>query len=114
MEASRELRKKEKLERELKEAKAQVEQKSIELKNLQQNVEKSKADFVRLENQNKDQRVTLDRTLKDLDVINARFVKLQHDFDTQVINNDALANENALKSQDLKVNRQQNFKKIYW
>lgn len=103
MEASRELRKKEKLERELKEARAQVEQKSIELKNLQQNVEKAKADFGKLEAQNKEQKVTLERTLKDLDVLNARFTKLQHDFTTQVVNNDALANENTLKSQDLKV-----------
>lgn len=103
MEASRELRKKDKLERELKEAKAQVEQKSIELKNVQQNVEKSKADVLKLENQNKEQKVTLERALKDLDVVNARFLKLQHDFASQVVNNDALANENALKSQDLRV-----------
>lgn len=102
MEASRELRKKDKLERELKEAKAQVEQKSIELKNLQQNVEKAKADFAKLENQNKEQKITLDRTIKDLDVVNARFTKLQHDLLTQLANNDALASENALKSQDLK------------
>lgn len=103
MEASRELRKKDKLERELKEAKAQVEQKSIELKNLQQNVDKAKIDFAKLENQNKEQKVTLDRTLKDLDVLNARFTKLQHDLLTQLANNDALASENALKAQDLKV-----------
>lgn len=103
MEASRELRKKDKLERELKEAKAQVEQKSIELKNLQQNVEKAKADFLKLESQNKDQKVTLERTLKDLDVLNARFTKLQHDLLTQLTNNSVLANENVLKTQDLKV-----------
>lgn len=105
MEASRELRKKEKLERELKEAKAQVEQKSIELKNLQQNVEKSKADFAKLETQNKEQKVAFDRTLKDLDVMNARFHKLQSDLVAQLANNDALASENTLKTQELKVSR---------
>lgn len=102
MEAQRELRRKDKLERELKEAKTQVEQKTIELKNYQQSYEKTKADIVKLETQQKEQKVLLERTLKDSDVLNARFTKLQHDFEAQVLNNDALANENALKVHELK------------
>ena len=102
MEAQRELRRKDRLERELKEAKSQIEQKNIELKNLQQNHEKAKADVIKLETQYKEQKITLERTLKDSDVLNARFTKLQHDFETQVLNNDTLANENALKVHELK------------
>ena len=102
MEAQRELRRKDRLERELKDAKSLIEQKAIELKNLQQNHEKAKADIIKLENQYKEQKITLERTLKDSDVLNARFTKLQHDFETQVLNNDTLANENALKVHELK------------
>lgn len=102
MEAQRELRRKDRLERELKDAKSLIEQKAIELKNLQQNHEKAKADIIKLENQYKDQKITLERTLKDSDVLNARFTKLQHDFETQVLNNDTLANDNALKVHELK------------
>lgn len=102
MEAQRELRKKEKIERELKDAKAQVEQKSIELKNIQQNLEKAKSDTIKLETQQKEQKIILERTLKDSDVLNARFTKLQHDFEAQVLNNDSLASYNALKTHELK------------
>ena len=102
MEAQRELRRKDRLERELKDAKSLIEQKAIELKNLQQNHEKAKADIIKLENQYKEQKITLERTLKDSDVLNARFTKLQHDFETQVLNNDTLANDNALKVHELK------------
>ena len=51
MEAQREARKRDRLERELKDSKSQVEQKSIELKNLQQNYDKSKAEIAKLETQ---------------------------------------------------------------
>ncbi|RNA26307.1 Cilia- and flagella-associated 58 [Brachionus plicatilis] len=102
MEAQRELRKRDKIERDLKEARSTLEQKQNDLKNLQQTVEKSKADILKLETQQKEQKAFLDRTLKDSDVLNARFVKLQHDFEAQVLNNEALANENALKVHELK------------
>lgn len=105
MEAQKEARRKERLEKELKDAKNLVEQKAIELKNIQQNFEKSKLEAVKIEGQFKEQKVILERTLKDSDVLNARFTKLQHDFETQVMNNDALANENALKVHELKVRR---------
>lgn len=105
MEASRELRKKDKLERELNEAKAQVEQKSIELKNLQQNLEKAKGELQKYELQIKDQKTLLDKTIKENDVLNNRCSKLQKDFESQVMNINSLANENALKSQDLRVTK---------
>ncbi len=103
MEAQREARRKDRIERDLKEAKALVEQKNVELKNVQSNFEKTKADVVKLEIQQKEQKVVLERTLKDSDVLNTRFTKLQHEFEAQVNNNDALANENALKIHELKV-----------
>lgn len=97
MEAQRESRRKDRIERDLKDAKALAEQKTVELKNVQTSFEKTKADVTKLEIQQKEQKVILERTLKDSDVMNTRFTKLQHEFETQVMNNDALANENALK-----------------
>lgn len=103
MEAQREARKRDRLERELKESKAQVEQKAIEFKNLQQNFEKAKQEAVKFETQLKEQKMQHEKTLKDADVLNARFQKLQHDYENQLVNNDALANENAQKVHELKV-----------
>jgi chromosome segregation ATPase len=103
VENQRELRRKDKLEKELKDAKAQVEQKSIELKNLQQNYDKAKMDSEKLETQHKELKVTLERTLKDSDVLNNRLSKLKHDFDGQISTIETLANENALKVHELKV-----------
>jgi len=69
---------------------------------VQSNLEKTKAEVQKLEIQQKEQKVILERTLKDSDVLNTRFTKLQHEFETQVMNNDALANENARKVHELK------------
>ncbi len=102
MEAQRESRRKDRIERDLKEAKNQVDQKLGELKNVQSNLEKTKGEVQKLEIQQKEQKVILERTLKDSDVLNTRFTKLQHEFETQVMNNDALANENARKVHELK------------
>lgn len=102
MEAQRESRRKDRIERDLKEAKTLVDQKTTELKTVQSNLEKTKADVHKLEIQQKEQKVILERTLKDSDVLNTRFTKLQHEFEAQVMNNDALANENALKVHELK------------
>ena len=65
-------------------------------------MDKTKKDVHNLEAAQKEQKVILERTLKDSDVLNTRFTKLQHEFESQVMNNDALANENALKVHELK------------
>ena len=103
MEAVRELRRKDRLERELKEARTEVDQKILELKALQQSLDKAKTEITKLESQQKEQKIILERTLKDSDVLNARFTKLNSDFATQLMNNDALANENAHRVHELKV-----------
>ena len=53
MEAQRESRRKDRIERDLKDAKTLVDQKSAELKNVQLNFEKAKADVTKLEIQQK-------------------------------------------------------------
>jgi hypothetical protein len=103
MEAQRESRKRDRLERELKDTKGQVEQKANELKNLQQSFDKARQDLGKIELQLKEQKALFDRALKDTDVTNARFQKLQHDYEQQLIHNDTLANENAQKVHELKV-----------
>ena len=110
MEAVRELRRKDRLERELKEAKAEVDQKILELKAVQSSLDKAKLDITKLEAQHKEQKIAMERTLKDSDVLNARFIKVSNDYATQLMNNDALANENALRVHELKVTL---FKKFF-
>ena len=112
MEAQRELRRRDRLERDLKEAKALVEQKSIELKNLQQNFEKAKNDIGKYESQMKDQKGVLERTQKDLDIVNQRFQKINQDYESLINQNNGLANENALKCHELKVSHFLNCKSV--
>jgi hypothetical protein len=113
MEAQRELRRKDRLERDLKEAKIQLEQKIAELKTIQQNFEKIKIDLSKTEAQQKEQKILLEKTLKDADVLNTRFTKLQNDFESQVLSNNSLANDNALKVHELKVKMFSNCKNIF-
>lgn len=58
-EAQRESRKKDKMERELKQAKADLDAKTGEIKNLQGRVENYKSDISKLEQQMKEQKVGL-------------------------------------------------------
>lgn len=58
-EAQREIRKKEKLERECKQTKAEVEAKNVELKAKNSQLQRSQEDAMRMEHQLKEQRVSL-------------------------------------------------------
>ena len=57
-EAQREMRKKEKLEREFKQVKAEAESKTSELKTKQAHLQKAQEEGIRLEQQLKEQRVS--------------------------------------------------------
>jgi len=107
MEAQREARKRDNLERELRESKTIVENKALELKNLQQKCEQSKQELNKIETQLKEQKSLHERALKDADVLNTRFQKMQHDYESQLLNNDALANDNAQKVHELKLREEE-------
>ncbi|XP_030841697.1 cilia- and flagella-associated protein 58 [Strongylocentrotus purpuratus] len=101
-EAQREQRRKEKVDRELKQSKMELEQKTNEIKGMQTQSGRYKDDISRLETQLKEQKILYERTQKDTDILNARFTKLQQDYETQLLNCDGLAQENQHRVNELK------------
>ncbi|XP_074640823.1 cilia- and flagella-associated protein 58-like [Tubulanus polymorphus] len=101
-EAQRESRKKEKTERELKQSRAELDAKTNEIKNMTHQIERYKADVSKLEQQLKEQRIMYERSVKEYDILNARFQKLQQDFEAQLIGADQLAGENQQRVAELK------------
>ncbi|XP_041369085.1 cilia- and flagella-associated protein 58-like [Gigantopelta aegis] len=101
-EAQREMRKKDKLERELKQTKADLDAKASDIKAMQTQIERYKQDILKLEQQVKEQRVFNERSIKDSEVMHARFTKLTQEYDQQLMSADALATENQAKVQELK------------
>jgi len=102
-EAQREQRKKEKLERELKQVSAENESKSAELKAKQSQVQRGQEEISRLEQQLKEHRVLNERAVRDTELLNNRLLKLQQDYDTQLSAAEQLAQENNQKAIELKV-----------
>ncbi|XP_071792879.1 cilia- and flagella-associated protein 58-like [Asterias amurensis] len=101
-EAQRETRRKEKLDRELKQSRVELEQKAGDIKTMQLQTGRYKDDIGRLETQLKEQKILYERTLKDTDVLNQRFSKLQQDYEQQLISCDGLAQENQTRVVELK------------
>ncbi|CAH1259244.1 CFAP58 [Branchiostoma lanceolatum] len=101
-EAQREQRKKEKMERELKNSRQELETKQKDMQTKEQQLQRNKEDLTRFEQQLKEQRIQNERLVKESDVLNQRFTKLQNDYENQLISADQLAQENQTKVQELK------------
>lgn len=101
-EAQREARRKDKMERELKQSKADLDTRQSEIKNLQSSVERYKADVTKLEQQLKEQRILNERNIKEADVLNSRFQKLQQDLQDQLAVSEQIAQENTNRALELK------------
>ncbi|XP_069140522.1 cilia- and flagella-associated protein 58-like [Argopecten irradians] len=101
-EAQRESRKKDKTERELKQAKADLDSKSSEIKTMQTQIGRYKEDIGKLEQQLKEQRILNERAIKDCDILNTRFQKLQGEYEGQLITTDQLTAENQNRVSELK------------
>lgn len=101
-EAQREMRKKEKMEREFKESKSEAETKSLELKSKQIQLQRAQEETLRIEQQLKEQRILNERAVKDTELLNNRLIKLQQDFDTQLSAAEQLAQENNAKTIELR------------
>ncbi|WAR21360.1 CFA58-like protein [Mya arenaria] len=83
-EAQRESRKRDKMEREMKQTKADLDGKQSEIKTMQT-------------------QILNERAIKDADILNTRFQKLQSDFENQLISTDTLAQENQARVAELKL-----------
>ncbi|CAH1783677.1 unnamed protein product [Owenia fusiformis] len=101
-ESQREGRKKDKMDRELKQARAELDGKMAEIKTMSSQIERYKTDTAKLEQSLKEQRIFNERTIKDADILNARFQKLQQDFEMQLVSADSLSNDNQNKVLELK------------
>lgn len=101
-EISRETRKKEKVEREIDEKRKELENKGTEIRNLEGQLQRGKDDYLQIEQQLKEQRVTHEKAIRDMEMLNIRLTKLQMDYQNQIDATDALAGENHAKQMELK------------
>ncbi|NXU47573.1 CFA58 protein, partial [Turnix velox] len=78
-EASREARRREKMENELKSLQAEMDTKQTEIKNLQQQIQKNKEEQLKMEQQLKEQKILNERANKELEQFQSRCSKLEQD-----------------------------------
>ncbi|KAF6019521.1 ccdc147 [Bugula neritina] len=65
-------------------------------------IDRYKADVNKLEQQLKEQRITNERNIKESDILNSRFQKLQQDLQEQMVLSDSIHQENQQKALELK------------
>ncbi|KFO32350.1 Coiled-coil domain-containing protein 147 [Fukomys damarensis] len=106
-EASRESRKKEKLEKELKQIQTDMDTRQMEIKALQQYVQKSKEELQRLEQQLKEQKILNERAAKELEQFQMRNSKLQQENEQHSLVCEQLSQENQQKALELKAKEEE-------
>ncbi|KAM4852432.1 cilia- and flagella-associated protein 58 [Thomomys bottae] len=106
-EASRETRKKEKLEKELKQLQVDMDTRQTEIRALQQYVQKSKEELQRLEQQLKEQKILNERAAKELEQFQMRNAKLQQENEQHSLTCEQLAQENQQKALELKAKEEE-------
>jgi len=106
-EAQREGRKRDKLDRELKTARLDLESKNIEIKNKQGTLGKLQEECSRLEANLKEQKIANERAVKDNDLLNGRILKTQQENEQQMIQVNILTNENHEKASELKLKEEE-------
>nr|XP_060622997.1 cilia- and flagella-associated protein 58 [Anolis sagrei ordinatus] len=101
-EASRDSRKKDKMEKELRQLQAELDNKLTDMKTMQQNMNKTKEDLSKLEQQLKEQKIQNERFQKDLDQCQIKNAKLQQDNDQHILVVEQLSQENQQKTLELR------------
>ncbi|XP_026560435.1 cilia- and flagella-associated protein 58 [Pseudonaja textilis] len=101
-EASRETRKKEKMERELKQLQNELEFKIADIKTMQQGLNKSKEELLKCEQQLKEQKILNERATKELEQSTARNTKLQLENEQHSLAIEQLMQENQQKTTELR------------
>ncbi|KAM3835804.1 cilia- and flagella-associated protein 58 [Vipera latastei] len=101
-EASRETRKKEKMERELKQLQNELEYKVADIKTMQQGLNKSKEELLKCEQQLKEQKILNERATKELEQSTARNTKLQLENEQHSLAIEQLMQENQQKTTELR------------
>ncbi|XP_067909127.1 cilia- and flagella-associated protein 58 isoform X1 [Heterodontus francisci] len=101
-EISREMRRKEKLSKELTRLKGELEDSQAEMKLLIIQQQKTKDDYQKLDLQLKEQKILNERASKDLELLHHKVVKLQQENEQQTVITEQLTHENQQKTTDLK------------
>merc|ERR1712084_14126 len=108
-ELQREMRKRDKLDREVTNLKRQADDKSREVEATRKTLQEQEELNLNLNEQFKQTQVQLERTKKESEILNNRLTKIQQDFNNQVITSDHLAAENQKRLAELK-SREENFR----
>ncbi|XP_031418416.1 cilia- and flagella-associated protein 58 isoform X2 [Clupea harengus] len=102
-ECSREQRRKEKLEKELRQLHADLESKVSEIKTLTLQTHRSKDEHQRMEQQLREQRILNERATKELEQLQMRNTKLQQENEQHGIGLEQLTLDNQQRTSDLKM-----------
>ncbi|XP_043234080.1 cilia- and flagella-associated protein 58-like [Amphibalanus amphitrite] len=98
----REIRRKERAERDLRAARAEIDAKEGEIRVLKGQLQQYEEQFGKSEAALKDQKANLEKTTKELEAMTQRAQKLRHDYEIQLMTADQLAQENQHKVTELK------------
>ncbi|XP_078268940.1 cilia- and flagella-associated protein 58 [Rhinoraja longicauda] len=102
-EIAREVRRKEKLSKELVRMKGELDEGQVEIKLLMTQQQKTKDEHQKLDQQLKEQKILNERASKELELLNQKFIKLQQENEQQTLITDQLTAENQQKLMDLKI-----------
>ncbi|KGL90495.1 Coiled-coil domain-containing protein 147, partial [Charadrius vociferus] len=103
-EASREARKKEKMEKELKNLLAEMDSKQAEIKNLQQHIQRNKEEQLKMEQHLKEQKILNERAGKELEQFQMRNNKLMQESEQHSVMFEEVMQDIQKKTAELKVN----------
>ncbi|XP_006630821.2 cilia- and flagella-associated protein 58 [Lepisosteus oculatus] len=106
-ECSRETRRKEKLEKEVKQLQADLDAKQSEIKSLNLQSQWSKEEQQKLEQQLREQKILNERATKELEQMHVRNTKLQQENEQNSLSMEQLAQENQQRATDLKVREEE-------
>lgn len=103
MEAERELRKKERMEKEMKELRLSLEARQSEIKQKQGQIQATEETSQRMEQLVRDSKLATEKVQKEYNQMNEKVQKLHHDLEEQIHTNTQLLAENSQKQVELKV-----------
>ncbi|KAJ7325178.1 hypothetical protein JRQ81_018198 [Phrynocephalus forsythii] len=101
-EASRDSRRKDKLERELKQLQIELDNKITDMRTMQQAMNRNKEELLKLEQQLKEQKILNERATKELEQCTARNAKLQQENEQHSLAIEQLMQENQQKTMELR------------
>jgi chromosome segregation ATPase len=101
-EQDREQRARDKLERELKDTRFLVDKHRKECHEKEEEIARIREDMLKQENAVKEQKIVVDKTIKDQENMTLRNAKLQQDYEEQILNTTHLLSDNQRKANEMK------------